>query len=82
MAHHRSTMRTTLNIDDDVLTAAKQYAEKRSVGLGKAVSDLARRGMTLKRSMRIVNGVHVVDLPADSPTVTFKKVRQLDAEQK
>ncbi|HEY6348757.1 MAG TPA: hypothetical protein VI636_05045 [Candidatus Angelobacter sp.] len=74
-------MRTTLNIDDDVLTAAKQDAERRSVGLGRAVSDLARRGMSVSRSTRIVNGVHVVDLPADSPRVTFKKVRELDAEQ-
>lgn len=74
-------MRTTINLDDDVLTAARQYAESRSVGLGKAVSDLVRRGINARRSTRLVEGVHVVDLPADSPTVTSKRVRELDANQ-
>lgn len=74
-------MRTTLNIDDDVLKAAKQYAERRSVGLGKAVSDLARRGIGVSRATRLVNGLQVVDLPADSPKVTVEKIRQLDADQ-
>lgn len=73
-------MRTTLNIDDDVLKAAKEYAERRSVGLGKAVSDLVRRGMASRRLTRMVNGVHVVDLPADSPRVTTKMIGQLDAD--
>lgn len=79
--HHRK-MRTTLNIDDDVLTLAKQYAESRSVALGKAVSDLVRRGIHARVATRIVNGLHVVDLPSSSPKVTAKQIRELDAEQR
>ena len=37
-------MRTTLNIDDDVLDLARGLAEARQVSIGKAFSDLARRG--------------------------------------
>jgi hypothetical protein len=70
-------MRTTLTLDDDVFQAAKTYAESRSIGLGKAVSELARRGYTLPRPTRLVDGVCVFDLPADSPVVTSKKVKEL-----
>jgi hypothetical protein len=70
-------MRTTLNLDDDVVGPLKAYAETRSVGLGKAASDLMRRGLGAGLETRIVNGVHVVVLPPDSPKVSSEKVRQL-----
>ena len=37
-------MRTTLNIDDDVLQAAKELARRQGVTIGKLMSTLARRG--------------------------------------
>ena len=37
-------MRTTLTIDDDVLAVARALADRRGVSLGKALSELARRG--------------------------------------
>jgi CTP:molybdopterin cytidylyltransferase MocA len=70
-------MRTTLNLDDDVLDSLKKYAENRSVALGKAASDLVRRGLTAHTETRIVNGLHVVVLPADSPKVSTEKIRRL-----
>ena len=75
-------MRTTLTLDDDVLREVKKYAESRSLTLGEAVSDLVRRALTVPRPTREVSGVRVFDLPAESPRVTSKKVRELDAEQK
>jgi hypothetical protein len=60
-------MRTTLSLDDEVLRLVKRYAESRSVGLGKAVSELVRRGLTAQRPTRTVNGLRAFDLPADSP---------------
>ena len=39
-------MRTTLKIDDDVLAAARELAERNGCTLGKAVSELARKGFT------------------------------------
>jgi hypothetical protein len=38
-------MRTTLDIDDDVLSAAKELAAAQKVTAGKVLSDLARRAL-------------------------------------
>jgi hypothetical protein len=70
-------MRTTLNLDDDVLSLLKDYAESRSVALGRAASELVRRGLTAPIQTRIVNGFHAVVLPANSPKVTSEEVKLL-----
>jgi hypothetical protein len=74
-------MRTTINLDDDVALIVKQYAENRALALGKAVSELVRRGFNASRPTRTVNGLLVFDLPPDSPRVTTSKVRELEAEE-
>lgn len=38
-------MRTTVNIDDDVLLAAKGLARRDSSSIGAVLSDLARKGL-------------------------------------
>ncbi len=73
-------MRTTLNLDEDVLQFVKGYAEDRSIPLGKAVSELVRRGVTAERPFHMVNGLAVFDLPPDSPEVTTEMVKQLEAD--
>ena len=75
-------MRTTLNLDDDVASIVKQYAEVRSLALGKAVSELVRKGITASLPTRSVNGLLVFDLPPDSPRVTTAKVRELEREER
>ena len=39
-------MRTTLDIEDDVLTAAKELARRQGVSAGKVVSKLLRTALT------------------------------------
>ena len=39
-------MRTTLNIDDDVLMAAKEIARRQNVTAGELISRLLRQGLT------------------------------------
>lgn len=39
-------MRTTLEIDDTVLAAARSLARARGISIGAAVSELARRGLS------------------------------------
>jgi hypothetical protein len=73
-------MRTTLSLDDEVLGLVKRYAESRSLGLGKAVSELLRRGLTAERPTRRVNGLWVFDLPANSPPVTRKKIEEIESD--
>lgn len=72
-----SVMRTTLNLDDDVVELLKDYAETRSVPLGRAASELVRRGLAAPVQTRIVNGFHAVVLPANSPKVSSEKVKEL-----
>jgi hypothetical protein len=54
----------------------KRYAAQRSPALGKAVSDLVRRGLTVPCPTRVVNGVTIFDLPDDSPRVTAAKIAE------
>jgi hypothetical protein len=45
-------MRTTLDIDDDVLQVVKDVAAARKDTAGKVLSDLAREALTRPRSQR------------------------------
>jgi hypothetical protein len=51
-------MRTTLDIDDDVLAAAKELAAGQKTTAGKVISDLARKALTepSSRKLRYRNG--------------------------
>jgi hypothetical protein len=71
-------MRTTLSLDDDLLPRVRTYAESRDISVGKAVSELVRRGLHAPLQTRVINGFHVVDLPAGSPLITREHVRKLE----
>jgi hypothetical protein len=73
-------MRTTLALDDDVFQEIRQYAEARAIPLGRAASELLRRGLAQPFPTRTVNGLLVFDLPANSPCVTTERVKQLESE--
>ena len=49
--------RTTLDIDDDVLQAARELAASRSTTAGRVLSDLARKALEPKGSAKVRNGV-------------------------
>jgi len=74
-------MRTTLSLDDDVFQVVKTYAESRSLAIGKAVSELVRRGLSAPVKTRVVNGLVVFDVPEDSDAVTSELVKQLEADE-
>jgi hypothetical protein len=73
-------VRTTINLDDEVLNLVRDYARRRALPLGAAVSELVRTSLTTPKPTKIVNGFHVVDLPPDSPEVTTEDVRRLEDE--
>ena len=73
-------MRTTLNLDDATLRLARAYARRRSLPLGRAVSELVQRGLTTPLRTTVISGIHVVQLPPDSPPVTSEDVRRLEDE--
>jgi hypothetical protein len=55
-------MRTTLDIADDILMAAKEIAASRKMTAGQVLSELARKALEPVGSARVRNGVPV--LPA------------------
>ncbi len=76
-------MRTTLNVDDDVLEVAKSIADLHRISIGQALSDLARKGLKTQMGMRKdpVSGFWVFDVPDDAPVVTMDAVqRAIDQE--
>jgi hypothetical protein len=71
-------VRTTLDIDDDILQAAKELAESRRSTAGKVLSDLARKGLAPARTPRVRNGVPLLPRrAAGAPRPTMKQVNTL-----
>lgn len=70
-------MRTTVTIDDDVLAAAKQFADARGLTLGEALSQLARATLTERRRFGTRNGVVLLPTPADAGQATLDEVNAL-----
>ncbi len=73
-------MRTTLDIDDDVLQAAKELAAQEGSTAGRVISVLARRGLIAPEKttepLQSMRG-NVPLLPSRGEVVTLEHVRQL-----
>ncbi len=50
-------MRTTLDLDDDVLLVAKSLSTRQGQSMGKVVSGLIRQALVPRRAPRMRNGV-------------------------
>jgi hypothetical protein len=73
-------MRTTLDIEDDVLQAAKDLARREGGTAGQVLSTLARRGLALpvpgrKHRSGVRGGVPV--LPSRGEVVTLEHLQRL-----
>ena len=74
-------MRTTLDIDDDVLQAAKELGALHGKSAGQMVSELARRALSPTVSHRVRNGVPVLPRRRPgSPRPTMRLVNELRDE--
>ena len=74
-------MRTTLDLDEDVLQAAKELATTRQTTTGKVVSELLRRALTPAKTDRVRNGVPLLPRrPPHAPRPTMKQVNGLRDE--
>ena len=70
-------MRTTVTIDDDVLAAAKQFADARGLTLGGALSQLARATLTERRRFGSRNGIVLLPAPPEAGRATLDDVNAL-----
>jgi hypothetical protein len=66
-------MRTTLDIDDEVLAVARVLSSESGMSLGAAVSELARRGL---RPRVVDNGFPMFEVSPDTPPMTPEDVRE------
>ena len=74
-------VRTTLDIDDDVLQAAKEIAATRGLTAGQVLSGLARKALEPPRAARVRNGVPVLPRrPQGALRPTMKRVNELRDE--
>lgn len=67
-------MRTTVNIDDDVLAVARALANRKRSSLGSALSELARRGF---KTVPVADdeGLPVFRVAADAGPITSEDVQ-------
>ena len=74
-------VRTTLDIDEDVLQAAKELAASRGSTAGRVLSELARMGLSRPVLAAERNGVPLLPrrLP-DAPRPTMRLVNELRDE--
>ena len=73
-------MRTTLNIDVDILMAGKEIAIQKGISVGRALSDLARQALTRESTTHTRNGVPFLPLQEDASVVTLELVNRLRDE--
>ena len=74
-------MRTTLDLDDDILMAAKEIAAAKGLTAGKVVSDLVRKALEPRQVERVRNGVPVMPRQASgTPKMTMALVNDLRDE--
>jgi hypothetical protein len=73
--HYHQSMRTTLELDDDVLAAARELAADRRSSLGSVISELARRGLT-PAQVETDGDMPVIRVPAGAPPITPEMVRR------
>jgi hypothetical protein len=64
-----------LNIDEDVVSAARELASGERRSLGSVISELARRGLTPAR-IETDDGLPVIRVPAGTPPITPEMVRR------
>ncbi len=74
-------MRTTLDIEEDMLEVARSLAKHRRMSLGKAVSDLIRKSIhPPMRDQLANNGLRVIARGDDAKAVTLDIVNKLRDE--
>ncbi len=70
-------MRTTLDIDPDVMLAAKDLAARKHTTAGHVLSELARQALTSRRTRGERNGVPLFPTKKGGTVVTLELVNRL-----
>lgn len=73
-------MRTTLNLEEDVLLAVKEIARQRRVSIGQVISDLARQALAGQSGTTVRDGVPLFPIQPGAGVVTMELVNRLRDE--
>jgi hypothetical protein len=73
-------MRTTLDIEEDILLAAKEIARQRGVPVGKVVSELARQALTRQAAGATRHGLPLFPVQPGAGVASLELVNQLRDE--
>ena len=75
-------MRTTINIDEDLLRIARSLARARSISIGAIISELMRRGLEMQRQPAVdrKSGFPVFQVPRDAHPITLEDVKKGEDE--
>ena len=74
-------MRTTLSLDDDAIDVIRAHARTNQLSMGRAASELIRRGVCYQLRTRKLNGLPVFEAPDDFPAISTERVRELLDEE-
>ena len=74
------SMRTTLDIDEDLLGVAKQLAAERKQSAGRVISDLVREALAPKKTPVIRNGIRLFQPKPGAKRPTLELVNRLRDE--
>ncbi|MDZ7576588.1 MAG: hypothetical protein U0904_00195 [Candidatus Nanopelagicales bacterium] len=72
-------MRTTVDVDEEVLAAARTLAAEKKVSLGAALSELARRGLAPRSPIRR-RGIPTFEVGEHAAVITPEMVRAANEE--
>ena len=73
-------MRTTVDLDEDVLLAAREVAGQRGVSIGRVISDLVRQALSQREAASIRNGVPLIPIQPGAVITTLELVNKLRDE--
>lgn len=73
-------MRTTLDIEDDVLLAVKQLARKRNQSAGAVVSTIVRNALRPRRKATVRDGVPLFPVQPKAGVASLELVNRLRDE--
>ncbi len=75
-------MRTTLDLDDDVLAAARERARREGTSIGAVVSDLARQALTRPAAGEPTEELHGFrPLPSRGPVASNALIDRLREDE-
>ena len=74
-------MRTTLELDDDLVAEAKRLAREQGTTMGQVISDLARQSLKGKGERKVRNGIEILVAKPGAPRADLEFVNRLRDEE-